>query len=273
MSIFMPALILGCIGMALGLMLGISAKKFHVPVDERVELVREVLPGANCGGCGFTGCDAYAQAVVSGAPCNKCGPGGAGCAAKIGEILGRVVEQLEPQVAFVHCGGKAGIAELWADYQGIHDCRSASIIPGASLKSCQSGCMGLGTCVRACKFDALHIVDGIALVDEDKCVACGACIDVCPKNLIRFIPQNSLVKIACSNPNKGPSVKKSCAVGCIGCSICAKLAPEEAIVMEGNLPAVKKPKCDGCAPSVAKCPTGALVGCGSCAKNAQPQSA
>lgn len=262
MSLLMPALVLGLIGLALGLLLGVSSKKFHVPVDERVGQIREILPGANCGGCGFTGCDAYANAVVSGAPCDKCGPGGEACAKKIAELLGRAIETMEPLTAYVHCRGTATVAQDWSDYSGIPDCRSASVIPGGGQKACQSGCLGFGSCVNACKFDALHLTDGIAKVDEDKCVACKACIEACPKGLITLIPKNSLVKIGCNNPNKGPEVKQICSVGCIGCTICAKLAPEGAIEMAGNLPVVHKPKCDSCAASVNKCPTGALVGYG-----------
>lgn len=268
MSLLMPVIILGLIGLALGLLLGVSNKVFYVPVDERVAKVRDVLPGANCGGCGFAGCDAYASAVVSGAPCDKCGPGGAACVEKIAAIMGIVAEKLEPMTAFVHCQGTAALAEDWGTYEGVLDCRSASIIPGGGQKACQAGCLGFGSCVKACAFDALQIIDGIAKVDEDKCVACKACIEACPKNLITLIPKGSLVKIACSNPDKGPEVKKICKVGCIGCTICAKLAPEGAITMQGNLPVVNDPKCEGCAASVGKCPTGALVGFGPNAKPA-----
>lgn len=262
MSILGPILILGIIGAVLGLLLGFSAKKFAVTEDARVSLVREVLPGANCGGCGFSGCDAYARAVVSGAPLNKCGPGGAACAAKIAAILGRAADASEPMVAWVACRGTSSVAVDWSGYMGIMDCRSASVIPGGGSKACQSGCLGFGTCVKACKFNALHLADGIAKVDDDACVGCRACVEACPRGLITMIPKNSLVRIACNNPNKGPAVKAVCSVGCIGCSICAKLSPDGAIAMDGNLPRVINAHSEGCAASVGKCPTGAIVGFG-----------
>lgn len=265
MSILAPALVLSVVGLILGLILGVSAKKFAVPVDARVTQICEALPGANCGGCGFTGCNAYAQAIVNGAPITKCAPGGASCAAKIAEIMGCEAQSMERQVAWVACGGTDSVAIHRANYMGITDCRSASVTPGGGTKACQQGCLGFGTCVKVCNFGAISVRDGIAVVDEERCTACKACINACPRALISLIPKAQTVRVACNNPDKGPGIKVICTAGCIGCTICAKLSPDQAIVMDGNLPKIMNPLCEGCALSVTKCPTKALVGRGPCA--------
>ncbi|WP_142413124.1 RnfABCDGE type electron transport complex subunit B [Hathewaya massiliensis] len=251
-----PALSLGGLGLVFGIILGYASKKFHVPVDERVPLVRDCLPGANCGGCGYAGCDAYAEAVVRGeAEANLCAVAGAPAAEKIGTIMGVSVEMGEPKKAFVKCSGVCTEAKTSGQYYGEMDCAQAAIIPGGGSKSCTYGCLGLGTCVKACKFDAIHVVDGVAIVDEEKCTACGACTVACPKNLIELKPKSAVIRVSCNSRDKLKEVKDVCNVGCITCGLCARNCPEGAITMENNLPVVDKDKCTLCMTCVQKCPT------------------
>lgn len=258
-SIVAPVVTLGGLGLTFGCLLGFANSKFKVEVDERIPLVRECLPGANCGGCGFAGCDAYAEAVVNGtAPTNKCAPGGAEASSKISEILGVKAEVTEPQVAYVRCKGTPGVAKNKYDYVGLLDCNSAAVAPGGGAKSCEFGCLGMGSCVKACEFDAMHIVDGVAHVDEAKCVACGACVNACPKSLIHLVPKKTKVRVTCNNHNKGKDVMSACDVGCIGCGICAKNCPKEAIEIVNNVPVFDYSKCVSCGICANKCPKNSI---------------
>ncbi|MBZ9688742.1 RnfABCDGE type electron transport complex subunit B [Clostridium estertheticum] len=258
-NLIYPIISIGGMGLVFGVVLGYANKKFHVPVDPKVPLVREALPSANCGACGFAGCDAYAAAVVEGGtPLNLCSVGGASVAENIGEIMGVSVETLNPQVAFVKCKGTCNVAKEKYEYDGIRDCRQAVIAPGEGPKACSDGCMGFASCVRACEFNALHIIDGVAVVYKDNCVACGACIAVCPKNLIEFVPASQEVLVECNSKSKGKSVKENCEVGCIACTMCVKVCPTEAIVMVNNLATIDFEKCIQCGLCATKCPTKAI---------------
>lgn len=266
MGIILAAGIIGCTGLLIGLLLGIAGKKFAVEVDEKEAGVREELPGNNCGGCGFAGCDALAKAIANGeAPVNACPVGGAPVAEKIGAIMGVSAEAGEKKVAFVKCSGTCDKTERKANYFGVEDCRKAAVIPGKSDKKCSYGCMGLGSCVKSCDFDAVHIVDGVAVVDRDKCVACGKCIKACPNGLIEFVPygastadsadgKSKVVAVVCSSKDKGVAVKAACDVGCIGCGICAKQCEFGAVSVEGNLAYIDQSKCTGCGKCAEKCP-------------------
>lgn len=255
-NLIYPVISIGGMGLVFGVVLGYANKKFHVPVDPKIPIVREALPSANCGACGFAGCDAYAAAVVEGdTPLNLCSVGGASVAEKIGEIMGVSVETANPQVAFVKCKGTCTVAKEKYDYDGIKDCRQAVIAPGGGPKACADGCLGFASCVRACEFNALHIIDGVAVVYKDNCVACGACIEVCPKNLIEFVPATQEVLIECNSKSKGKTVKDNCGVGCIACGMCARVCPSEAIVMVNNLPVIDFEKCTQCGLCATKCPT------------------
>lgn len=259
-NILFPVISLGGLGLIFGVLLGYASKKFAVEVDERVPRVREVLPGVNCGGCGYAGCDAYAQAVVDGAaPPNACSVGGAPVAEQIGSVLGITVNAADPMVAFVKCKGDCSSAKEKYQYYGVMDCRQAAVAPGSGSKACSFGCLGLGSCVTACNFDSIQIKDGIAIINQNTCTGCSACIQICPKNVIDLVPASKSVRIACNSNDKGKSVKDSCSAGCIGCTICAKNCPEGAITMVKDLPVIDFNKCTQCKVCVAKCPTKAIV--------------
>ena len=247
--------VLGGLGLLFGLVLGFAAKKFAVEVDPREEAIVGCLPGANCGGCGFAGCGGYAAAVVKGeAPTNRCVAGGAAVAAQVAEIMGVSAESAVRSVAFVRCSGSAGKAQKKYDYAGIQDCRSAALLPGGGPKACAFGCLGLGSCVAACNFDAMHIVDGIAQVDRDKCVGCMACAQACPKHLIVKVPYDAQVNVPCASTEKGAGVRKICDVGCIGCKICEKTCEQDAIHVVDNVAVIDYDKCISCGKCAEKCP-------------------
>lgn len=260
MELLIPVGILGAMGLIFGAGLAIASKVFEVKTDERVPLVREALPGANCGGCGFPGCDALAAAIVNGeAAVNACPVGGAATAMAIGEIMGESVGSSEPMVACIHCNGDCTHSPNRADYYGIQDCRQAMIASGG-VKTCRHGCMGLGTCVNACMFGALSIGDnGLPEVDVDKCIACGKCREACPKGIIDLIPADQLVHVDCRNTDKGKLVRAVCDIGCIACKACVKVCPVEAITVENNLAAIDYDKCTQCQACFEKCPTGAIT--------------
>ncbi|MEG2353097.1 MAG: RnfABCDGE type electron transport complex subunit B [Clostridium sp.] len=254
-NILYPVLVFASLGLLLGLILGYANNKFKVEVDDRIPQVREALPGANCGGCGFAGCDAYAEAVVQGlAKANLCTPGGEGCSTKIGNIMGFTVEAGEANVAYVKCKGTCGIAKVKYQYDGIADCNQAMVVPGSGDKLCSDGCLGLGSCIKVCHFDALEIKDGVAVVNKENCVACGACVDICPKGLIEIVPKKALVLIQCNSKSKGKEVMDSCDVGCIACTLCLKACPKDAIEMNNNLPVIDYKKCVNCGICANKCP-------------------
>ncbi|MCB2289550.1 RnfABCDGE type electron transport complex subunit B [Clostridium sp. CS001] len=255
-NLLYPVLSIGGMGLVFGVVLGYANKKFYVPVDPKIPLVRAALPSANCGACGYAGCDAYAAAIVEGtAPLNACAPGGSASADAIGEILGVCVETANRQVAFVKCKGTCSVAKEKYEYDGIMDCRQAIIAPGGGPKACIDGCMGFASCVRACEFNALHIIDGVAVVYPDNCVACSACVKVCPKDLIEMVPASQEVLIECNSKSKGKSVKDNCEVGCIACTMCVRACPEQAIVMVNNLATIDFDKCTNCGICATKCPT------------------
>ena len=254
-TILLSMLVLGVIGGIFGALLAFASKIFRVEVDPKQEKVRAALAGANCGGCGYPGCDGYAAAVARGeAPTNRCVAGGAATAAAVAEIMGVTAGASEKMVAFVPCSGTEGHAEMRFNYTGPKDCRAAMLFGGKSNKTCTFACIGLGNCVKACKFDAMHIVDGIAKVDRYNCVGCGACADACPKSIIKLIPESQKVVPACSNKDKGARVMKICDFGCIGCMKCQRECPADAIVVKHNLATVDPAKCVGCGHCADVCP-------------------
>lgn len=257
-TIILPVGILGVIGAIFGVVLSIASKVFAVEVDEKVEEVRSVLPGANCGACGFPGCDGLAQAIAEGrAPVTSCPIGGAPVAELIAGIMGANADGMEREVACVMCQGSCEKAKDKYSYNGFVDCRLISDFQKGS-KSCAYGCVGGGTCVGVCDFDAIHIVDGIAVVDKEKCVACKKCIEICPKMIIDLIPYKSKTEVKCKSNDSAKDVRVNCSVGCIGCKLCEKSCPKDAIHVENNVAKIDYEKCVNCGICVSKCPTSAI---------------
>ena len=255
MGIIIAAAVVGAVGLVIGVLLGVASEKFKVEVDEKEILVRNELPGNNCGGCGYPGCDGLAKAIAAGeAAVDACPVGGAPVGAKIAAIMGVEAGGAEKQVAFVKCKGTCDKTNMQYRYYGIDDCRKVPVVPGAGEKACAYGCMGYGTCVKACQFDAIHIVDGVAVVDKEKCVACGKCVAACPNHLIELVPYKAEHLVQCSSHDKGKDVKAKCENGCIGCTLCTKQCEVGAIHMENNLAVIDYSLCTNCGKCAAKCP-------------------
>ena len=246
-------LVLGVLGAVFGLVLAIASKIFEVETDERLEPVTACLPGANCGGCGFAGCEAYAKALCAGqAELGLCAAGGQEAATAIAGILGIESAQMDRTVAFVRCSG--GCTGQKAEYYGISDCSAAIRVPGSGLTLCATACLGFGNCAAACQFDAMHIVDGVAQVDPEKCTGCMACAEACPRNLIVARPYDNKFAVACSNKDKGATTRAICADGCIGCKLCERACESDAVHVDSNLAAIDFSKCVNCGACAAKCP-------------------
>lgn len=254
-GIVIATLVVGVIGLLIGIALVATGKKFYVEVDERETAVRECLPGNNCGACGYAGCDAVAAAIVKGeAPVNACPAESAEMVEKIGQIMGVQAEESVKKVAFVRCAGTCGATAEKCNYIGIHDCRSA-VLSGISVWECDYGCLGFGSCVSACAMDAIHVEEGVAVVDREKCIGCGQCVKACPKGLIELIRVDKKVAVRCFNKDKGAAVKNVCTAGCIGCKLCMKQCEEDAILVERNVAHIDYDKCVGCGKCAEKCPS------------------
>jgi electron transport complex protein RnfB len=246
---------LGCIGMLAAIALGLAAKKFAVEVDPRELAALEVLPGANCGACGFPGCAGYAKALVAGTvDLNLCPPGGADVVAKLARILGVEASATAREIAVVLCQGDNRKSQLKYRYLGFEDCNAAQRIAGGP-KACPGGCLGLASCQRACPFDAIEMTaDGLAVISREKCTGCRKCIAVCPRSVIRMTPYASTTHVLCNSHDKGATVRKYCQIGCIGCHICQKTVPD-AYKVENFLAAVIYEHDDEAVEAIAKCPT------------------
>ena len=258
-SILIPVAIVSGLGLIAGVGLSIATIIFQVPVNEKEAAVRNLLPGINCGACGFSGCDGYAKALAAGtAEANLCAPGGAEVRQQISSLLGVEAAELRPTAAFVSCNGRCGLTSQKMTYQGAATCYAANQIFGGQ-QSCQYGCMGFGDCVTACAYDAIHVVDGVAEVDPLKCVGCLQCIAVCPKQLISMKPITGAPAVACRNLDRGGSVRKICEVGCITCNRCVKACPTDAITIENNVAVIDFAKCTDCGECIAVCPQDCIV--------------
>ncbi len=258
--------IIALLGLVLAVVLFVVAERFKVEEDPRIDEVEKVMPGANCGGCGFAGCRAFADAAVK-APNldnNYCPVGGNEVMKKVAAILGYEVKEKAPMVAVVRCNGTCEARPRTNDYDGYASCRvKAALYSGDT--GCSFGCLGCGDCVAACQFGALSMdpVTGLPVVDQEKCTACGACVKACPKAIIELRPKGPRgmrMYVSCVNKDKGPGVKKACENACIGCSICFKTCTHGAIVFENNVAYIDPEKCKLCRECEAVCPTGAIHG-------------
>ena len=263
MDILIAIGILGGLGLIFGLVLAAASKVFYVETDPRLEMLNDALPGANCGGCGFAGCNAYAEAVLNGeAELGLCGAGGNDAAQAMAAIMGTEVAQQARRVALVRCSGYQSVdasgnavgAKRKGEYEGFKDCLAASKVGGNGPLACKFGCLGYGNCVKACQFDAIRVVDGVAKVDSEKCTGCMACASACPRNLIIPVAYDKHVIIACASHAKGAVTVRGCSQGCIGCGICTKICPHDAISVENNLATIDYSKCTECGLCAAVCP-------------------
>lgn len=226
---------IGVVGLILGVSLAVAAKYLAVNEDPRINEVTDLLPGANCGGCGYAGCADYAKAIVmEGAEITLCAPGGAECASALAAFMGVDAGEVERMTAIVLCCGDDERSKRRFDYNGINDCAAAHATAGGD-KACIYGCLGYGTCGNVCPVNAIKMVNGIAKVDKELCIACGKCVAVCPRHLIKLVPYAAKIHVLCSSKDRGAAVKKACSTGCIGCRLCTKFGDEGAFVMDGFL--------------------------------------
>lgn len=247
--------IVGAIALVIGVILSIAEKVFHVEVDEKEVAIREALPGSNCGGCGYAGCDAMASAIAKGeAKVSGCPVGGAPVAEKIASILGQEVGDIQRMVAYVKCDGHSDKRKSNYNYFGINSCTYASIMPSSGPYSCRFGCLGFGTCSKVCPQGAIRIIDRKAVVDEALCIACGKCIKACPNNLIELVPADAHYRVQCSSHVKGKDVRDACTSGCISCKVCEKKCPAGAISVVDNIAKIDYSKCENCGICATECP-------------------
>ena len=265
-SIIWTIAVLSGLGLILALLLYLLAKKFKVEEDPRIDEVEKVMPGANCGGCGFAGCRAFADSAVKAPNLDNhyCPVGGNDVMKQVAAILGYEVKEKAPEVAVVRCNGTCANRPRTNTYDGVQSCKvKAALYAGDT--ACAFGCLGCGDCAAACQFGALSMdpETGLPVVDEQKCTACGACVKACPKAIIELRPKGPRgmkVYVSCVNKDKGPVAKKACSAACIGCGICAKTCTHDAIVLENNIAYIDASKCKLCRECEAMCPTGSIIG-------------
>ncbi len=256
MDILFPILILLGIGVVCAALLTVAATYFKVPENEKMTAIRECLPNANCGACGYSGCDSYAKALADGKTdkTNLCVPGGDKAAKEIASILGVEAGEIVELVSYVGCNGTCDVVSKKYDYEGQKTCRTANLAYQGD-RVCNYACLGYGDCVRACPTKAISVQNGVARVDPRKCISCGICTRECPNNLFRLIRDTARVVVECSNHDKGAAVRKACHNGCIACGKCEKTCPHDAIHVIDNLATIDYNKCTGCGACVEVCPT------------------
>lgn len=258
LQVFIPALILLVLAMLFAIALAYLGKKLAVSRDERIDQVRDCLSGANCGACGYAGCDGFATALVEGkAELSSCNATSKEKKEEIAEILG-LTDTGEATKVVVCCHGGQDAKDKY-DYVGYGDCRSMELLAGGR-KQCAWGCLGTGSCVDACQHHAVTVKQkGYSEVSLSKCISCGRCIAVCPKKIIKRIPASATYYVACSNHQKGKEVRELCTKGCIACGICVKQCEVGAITIVDNLATIDYTKCINCGKCAAKCPQRCIV--------------
>lgn len=252
-TFILAVIIVAVIGIVAGIILAIASIVMAVPTDEKVDALKEALPGANCGACGFSGCSGYAEALANGsAELGLCSPGGEECANACGAILGKTAS-VEKKTAVVHCMGSYDVTSDKMNYDGIPTCAAAALISGG-VSSCSFGCMGMGDCERACPYGAISICNGVAKVEPSLCKACSLCVKACPKGLISITPLKEQAVVRCSNCDKGAGVMKICKIGCIGCMKCVKVCESDAVKVTNFKATIDPSKCTACGKCVDACP-------------------
>ncbi|MDO5724884.1 MAG: RnfABCDGE type electron transport complex subunit B [Tissierellia bacterium] len=258
MQYIIPIVVLGALGLAFGLLLDFASRKFAVALDKKVVEVLDALPGANCGACGFPGCEGLANAIAKGeAAVNACPIGGQECADAIAQIMGVDAGEMTRNVAMVMCQGSCSKAKDKFKYEGIQDCRAMALVSDGQ-KACSYGCLGGASCVKVCDYDAIHVIDGVAIVDKEKCVACMKCIDICPKRIIDLVPYKARTAVACKSKDPGKVSRKVCTISCIACKLCERACKFDAIHVKNNLAKIDYEKCINCGQCVVACPTKAI---------------
>ena len=277
--ILIAVIVLGAIALVAAVILYIVSKKFAVQEDPRIAQVVEILPGVNCGGCGFAGCGGLAEALDKGADAGsiegiRCPVGGDPVMGEVADLLGMAVANTEPMVAVVRCNGTCTNRPRIAEYDGLRTCQAMNA-NGSGETGCGFGCLGCGDCTKACAFDAIHMnpETGLPEVDEEKCTSCGACTMACPRHIIELRkkgPKGRRVYVQCVNKDKGAVARKNCTAACIGCGKCQKVCKFDAITIENNLSYIDFNKCRMCTKCVDECPTGAIIKVNFPVKKAQP---
>ncbi len=257
-TIILPIILFLVLGLVAGIALTVASKVFAVEVDERIEKIEATLSGANCGGCGYSGCSAYAKAIVEdNAPTNLCSAGGEVASKAIADIMGVSAEAVEKKYACVMCSGDCDSSPHKFETDGITSCAENARFYG-SHKGCASGCVGLGDCASVCDQNAITVKNGVAHIDKNKCIACGKCVKACPKGLIKMRPEKQKVDVVCSSKDDGKTTRLSCKNGCIACKMCIKACPFEAISIVDNHAVIDYSKCKGCKKCVSACKFGRI---------------